>query len=40
MIHFGSIKAGVINPKGLKLELIRDRIHRLVVKTDLSVYFI
>ena len=40
MIHFGSIKAGVINPNGSKTELIRDRIPHLVVKSDLSVYFI
>ena len=39
MIHFGSIKAGVINPNGSKIELIRDTIPCLVVKTDLSVYF-
>ena len=40
MIHFGLIKAGVKNPNGSKIELIRDRIPRLVAKTDLSVYFI
>ena len=39
MIHFGSVKAGVINPNGSKIELIRDRIPRLVAKTDLNVYF-
>ena len=40
MIHFDSIKAGTISPNRSKIELIRDRISRLVAKTDLSVYFI
>ena len=37
--HLNAVE-GAINPNGSKIELIKDRIPRLVVKTDLSVYFI
>ena len=40
MIYFVSIKAQAISPNESKIELIRDRILRLVATTDLSIYFI
>ena len=40
ILHFGSIKADAISPNGSKIELIRERIPRFVVKTDLSACFI
>ena len=35
MIHYGSIKVGAISANGLKIEITRDRIPCLVVKTYL-----